>query len=397
MEFDDVDPPIVEGVLPEAVDQLAVPVELNALLPWHRARKQFVRENQWLRFSRELIEREEERPGFFQPTSSSRDVRYLTLPGIDYLDVRQLAQVCRDLGCSLTSTGFQSGAESNPYVARAQLREKSLIDEGHITHRSNTFAGQLQDIVHTTSPVYRDLKSRGPFHIINVDACGSVASPTADHERRLIDALYRIVEMQVELMSAPWLLFVTADARPDSIAGPTLQKLCDPIFANADESDEFHEGAVDLLDPDREDVRRAVSAASTTAGTPFLHLVSLGLAKWFLHLVRGKTWEMKTHMPYCYSTMPEGDDTPSMVCLAFEFLPPPPGLEDPFGVARAKPAKRTVPEDTSLRAIRMVRMMMNADVRMQADQPLRERMIQNLYNLLKEAGYAPAALDALGA
>lgn len=397
MAAGDGDPPIIEGVLPVSVEELAVPVKLTSLLPWHRGRKQLVRENQWLRFSRQLIERHKDRPGFFQPGESGRDVRYLTLPGIDYLDVRQLADVCRGLGTSLTSTGFQSGSESNPYVARAQVREKSLIDDGYISPQSYTFPRQFQEIVHTTSPAYRDLKSRGPFHIVNIDACGSFAPPTADHEIRLIDALYRIVEIQVELMAGPWLLFLTTDVRPDSIARTTLDKLCDPIFANAEESSEFREEAIRLLDSDKRDVREAAQSAAKKVGTPFLRLVSLGLAKWFLHLARVKAWEMKTHKPYCYSTRRKGDATPSMACLAFEFLPPPPSLEDRFGVAYARPAEHAGPEDTSVRAIQMVRKMINADARLCADRPLRERMIQNLYELLEEAGYARAALESLGA
>ena len=384
---------IADGVLPEQIDDLAIPVRLNVLFPWHRPRKQLIREWQWLYFSQRLIERERGEHGLPNPPEGDPEVRYLTLPGIDYLDVRQLADVCRDLGCRLTSTGFQTGAEANPHVARAQLREQSLIDAGHITAHSHTFARRLEEITHTNSQSYRDLRRRGPFHIVNIDACGSIASPAADHAHRLIDAIYKTVEIQLETMTGRWLLFVTADARPDSVARETLDRLCDAIFSNAQANENFRAQAVPLLDPEELDIR----VAAGRAGEAFLRLFSLGLAKWLLSLARDGNWDMQTHHPYCYSTMPGNDETPSMACLAFEFLPPPPGLRDRFRVARAQPALAAEREDTSVRAAEKIRDMANADFRMRTDEPLRTRMSANLRTWLEEAGYEAAVLDGIGA
>ena len=167
---DETDRQIAADILPAQIDDPAVPIELNVLHPWHRPRKQLVRERQWLYFSRHLIQGEKGQPGLPCPPNGDPEVRYLTLPGIDYLDVRQLADVCRELGCRLTSTGFQSGGEKNPYVARAKVREKSLIDAGHISINSHTFPRRFEDITHADSQAYRDLKRKGPFHIVNIDA-----------------------------------------------------------------------------------------------------------------------------------------------------------------------------------------------------------------------------------
>lgn len=392
MVSDESDQRIADDVLPAQVDELAVPVELNQLFPWHRPRKQLVRENQWLRYSRRLIERDKR-----SSVSPDREVRYLTLPGIDYLDVRQLADVCRELGYSLTSTGFQSAGEGNRYVARAQLREQSLIDAGHITGRSHTYPRRFEDIVHTNGNAYRDLRSRAPFHIVNIDPCGSIASPTAHHANRLIDALYRIVELQLELMTARWLFFITADVRPDSLAPQTLEQLCEPIYENADTNEEFLNRATPILNPGEPDIRIAASMAAERPGAAFLRLFSLGLAKWLLHLARNKHWEVRTHHPYCYSTMPANDETPSMVCLAFEFLPPPRGLQDKFAVVRAEPAPDIEPGDTSVRAADKIAGMVNADHQIRSDRMLRTRLAHELRLWLEEAGYGPTVLDRIGA
>lgn len=393
---DETDRRIADDILPAQIDEPAVPVELNVLLPWHKPRKQLVRERQWLHFSRHLIQKEKGQPGLPDPPNGDPEVRYLTLPGIDYLDVRQLADVCRESGCLLTSTGFQSGGEKNPHVARAKVREQSLIDAGHISINSHTFPRPFQDIAHADSQAYRELKRKGPFHIINIDACGSIAPPEAKHAQRLIDAIYRTVELQLDTMNGRWLLFITTDVRPNSIAGETLTKLRDVILSNADANKNFRRQAIPLLDPEEVDIRLAAERASKNIGERFLCLFSLGLAKWLIELASGMHWDMKTHPPFCYSTMPQGSEIPSMMCLAFEFLPRLQGLPDPFGIARAQPALATEREDMSVRAADMIGRMSNVDSQMKSDEPLRTRMIENLRNSLEEAGYDPEVLEGIG-
>ena len=388
---------LADDVLPPRVDEPAVPTKLDRLLPWHTPRKQLVRERQWLHLGRRLIEKEKGRPGLPEREDEQPEVRYLTLPGIDYLDVRQLGEECRNSGCRLTSTGFQSGGERNSEVARARWREQALVDEGFITGNSHTFPRRFEDIAHVEAPAYRDLKRRGPFHIVNVDACGSIALPNADHPNRLIDAVYRVVELQLQLKRGRWLLFLTTDARPDSVAELTLNRLSEAILSNATASDDFRMTALPLLDARQDDVRKAVEAASGEAGIRFLRLFGLGMAKWLLHLARSKEWDMKTHHPFCYSTMSGGDETPSMVCLAFEFLSPPPGLHDQFRVVHTEPAPDPTHEDTSIRAAEKIANMANADCRIRADGPLRAQMADILRNLLAEAGYDQTVLQDLGA
>lgn len=387
---------IADDVLPAPADDLAVPEGLNQLQPWHRPRKQLVREMQWIHHSERLIETEKGKPGLPIPSEGKPEVRYLSLPGKDYLDVRQLADICQQNGCNLTSTGFEAGGESNPIVARANVSRQRLIDTNRITGRSLIFPRRFEDIIPSNSQAYKDLIRQGPFHIVNIDACGSIAKPAANHASRLIDAIHRILEIQMVLMTSPWLLFITVDARPDSVAKQTLDRLCETIFANAAEKNNFRDRASTLLNCDDEDIRTAADRVSKVAGQDFLCLFSLGLAKWFLHLVREKQWDMYTHQPYCYSTMPSGDDTPTMVCLAFEFLPPLPGLPDPFEVSRADPVLAAERGDTAMRAADQISNMTNVDSCMRENRGLHDRMAENLRIWLEKAGYDPVVAATVG-
>lgn len=389
------DQQIADDVLPVIADDLAVPVELNQLMPWHRPRKQFIRERQWIYFSERLINEQKNTPSLPIPPQGVPEVRYLTLPGTDYLDVRLLGELCLRLDCCLTSTGFLAGGETNPYVARAKVREGALIEAGYITDKSYTFRRRLEDVTSAKGQAYREIQRKGPFHIVNIDACGSIAAPAADHATRLIDAIYRIIEFQFATKSGRWLLFVTADIRHNSIAAETLCRLCKAIYQNADEDEGFRNSVLSLFGENDADITSIVSEISGHTGEKFLKLFSLGFAKWLLHLARAKEWDMHTHSTYCYSTKGKEDETPTMVCLAFEFLPPPPGLHDRFQVSRAEPIDIGQSQDTSIRVVTKISEMANLDNRMRACANLREQMVERTKQLLKEIGYSPEVLRGL--
>ena len=285
-------------------------------------------------------------------------MKYLTLPGIDYLDVHEIAHVSRRLESSLISTGFQTDSgESHRLVARAQIREQSLIEGRQISDKSHIFYRRIEEIIAPSSPAYKDFQRRGPFHIINIDACGSVAALNAKHDRRLIDTIYRIVEMQLYMSVDPWLLFVTTDARPDSVHKDTLGKLQEVIRKNTVNNHLFENEMREIFDINPANIQ---NKASTITGLSFLRLFSLGLAKWFLHLADAKNWDLLTHHAFCYSTAPEDDETPTMASLAFEFRKRR-GLDDPFKVTRASPLSGGRQENTSVRAIKRIAEMDDLD------------------------------------
>ena len=82
------DEDISESVLPTQLDEAAVPLQLDRLLPWHQPRKQFIRENQWKLYTSHLIERLQGRPSL-----NSRTLKYLTLPGIDQFDTEMIGSL----------------------------------------------------------------------------------------------------------------------------------------------------------------------------------------------------------------------------------------------------------------------------------------------------------------
>ena len=382
----DSDGEIVEDILPERPDESAVPVELT-IQPWHRPRKQFIREHQWTHYARRLVQREWGKPGLQLPHGKP-ELRYLNLPGIDYLDARLIGNVCRELGCQLTATGFIAGGERNPEIARAKMREEALIKSGYLSDRSHTIPRRFEELADVDGQTYQFIKRRGSFHIVNVDACGSIARPTAHHGRRIIDALHRIVTLQFRQHPGAWLLFVTTDAQPESVATKTLDRLWQAVEKNAADDGEFQEVVHAMFEYPGHAPLTKLPASVAKPGQEFLQLFSLGLGKWILHLANKQRWSMKAHSAYCYSTTPEGDETPTMACLAYEFRPYPPDHEDPFGVVHAG-LHANQPDDAlsqSLRIAAKVSEIDNLDAKMR-NEDLRDEMAESTKSLLGEAGY----------
>ncbi|CAN0564954.1 unnamed protein product, partial [Laminaria digitata] len=278
---------------------------------------------------------------------------------------------------------------------RAEVRQDALIKAGLITDRSHTVWRKLEEVSSTSSNAYRELKRRGPFHIVNVDACGSPAPPTAEHAHRLLDAIYRVVELQLAKSASAWLMYVTVDVRNESLSAQTLTNLTGAIRENASASADFHGQFMEFFGQEMKTVDEAIGLHSANAGEGFVRLFSLGLAKWLLHLASSKQWRLKMHSSFFYSTSDQSQKRPTMPCLAFEFLPPILALVDQFNVTNAQPASGGTESDFSLRALDKVRSMEDLDQKIAGNSELLQALIEQTRGLLSEAGYAGTALAKL--
>lgn len=393
---DVVDKDIQDEVLPVETEEKAIPIDLDKLQPWHRPRKQYIRSRMWWKFSRNLIQREMGKPGLQIPPDGKPEVKYLTLPGFDYIDVELLADLCTEMGCILTSTGFLAGdGQSNPEVARAKIREQSLIDKKFISNNSFTHNRRLEEIAHEKQ-ASKILEGSGPYHIVNIDACGSISPPNAaDGRSRLIDVVYRILEFQLQHKTGRWLLFLTTDARPTTIDERTKNKLFDPIINNAQSNIKFSGIVSSIFGNIDAGLEKAVKESFDSSGENFLKFFTLGLSKWLIHLAKEKQWEVNTHETYCYHSGKNGNHEPTIVCMAYEFKRTHAGLRDSFNLAQVPPSTTREIEDTSVRAANKVDNMENVISKLKSCDRLREEMKNQTKQMLEKIGYADAAIVGL--
>jgi len=396
---------LVVDALPPEVDQDALPLELNALAPWHRPRKQSVRERQWVSLTRDLISRLksngelQERVVTLDNGSRHRELpelRYLTLPGLDYLDARLLGAAAQEQGCRLTLFGFLDDASNTRVLARARVRQEGLVQSGHITTQSNTLPRKFESICYSNGDTLGQLKRTGPYHVVNIDACGSVAPKNSDQATRLVEAIHKLVELQISSNTSRWLMFLTVDVRLEHMDEETFDLLCDAIRRNAVESAEFAAAAAHLFDPGAgQDFEGSLATARAAGPRSALDVFSLGIAKWLLHMVDGRHWSVRMKRSFCYSTTGAEDGPATMCSLAIEFIPPGPGLVDPVGASRQPPALGGPQGDAGLQIVEAVSQLVDLDALLAADDALTSELNWRTRELLLEAGYQGEALRPL--
>lgn len=387
-DFDDDD--IGQSVLAVDVEEVAVPIPLNELQPWHRPRKQYVREHQWKACTSHLIQRL--RSSNAQSISDGK-LKYLTLPGIDHFDVEVVGDVARANQLGLEVTGFLSEAEREPVRARSKVREDSLIKKGVMQDTSITFDYNFEQIASRNGQAYREIRNRAPFHIVNIDACGSIAPPTAQQPSRIINGLFSLVELQFQRMADPWCLFLTTDALLENVSADVVEAMSEAIRENAAASENFRVGAVNVLSEDEGDFESALSNADTIPRR-FLNKFSLGFSKWLLHNANAHGWNLKAKAFFCYSTTPAEDDRASMPCLAFEFRKQPVIMDDLFNAVQNPPAHDNNEADYSMIALQRVREMIDLDEYLLANGDVMQEFAIKQRQLLVGAGYSQEALDA---
>lgn len=385
---DEIDDPeeFSESVLPAEVTETAVPIALKDLKPWHHPRKQYVRERQWKLYTERLVQRLQR-----QQKPASGVLKYLTLPGIDFFDVEVLGQTVIDLGLKFETTGFLAEAEKESVRARSQFRTDGLVKQGVIEDTSMTFPYRFEDLGNKKSQAYREIKARAPFDVVNIDACGSVAPPTAEQPSRIINAILELLGLQFSESRSPWLLFVTTDARQENLSQEVRDGIKEAIKQNSRASRNFDAGTKELFSCDADTEIENVLNEAEGSQDKFLKFFTLGFTKWILHNANNVGWDVKSKQFYCYG--PNGIAYPTMACMALEFSPRPVELNDLFGVVGAQEDPQQNHVDYSMLALQRAQEMDNLDDLLQQDAEKRIEFARNQRELLVTAGYQAAALD----
>lgn len=387
------DQEIADSVLPIDVGDLAVPAELNQTFAWHRPRKHYIRKYQWLRLTENLVDHQKGTPALPQLPGGSHELRYLTLPGSDMIDVEMMGELAISKGAKLTSVGFLAGSETNPSTARAEVRRETLIESGLISDRSYTLSRRIEEIAIKASSTYREFKSRGPYHAINLDACGSVAPPASFGNESIVQVIHTIMEYQFAHFSGRWLLFLTCDVRQEQFDQETMERLLLAIRSNANAYQQFRDRTVEMIERDDEDLQAALNGYASSSEAAFLKMFCVGIGKWMLGMAREAGWDLKMHPAFCYSTTPEGDQRLTMPCLAFEFRPPLGGLPDPVGIGNALPTAQPQYEDRAMLVLDRVSEIEDLDRRMAENADEREALAEETRHILRRIGYSEQAIN----
>ncbi|MGW6012716.1 PP_RS20740 family protein [Streptomyces sp. NPDC055210] len=343
-------------------------------LPWHRPRKQYVRRVQWCR---EL--------GFLARDLklAERELRYLTLPGNDLLDIRHIAEtICSPHSVKLRYLGFNSDASQS--ITEQHAAQFSINRLDCIHPESDIFPGDFRLVGETRSVPWRRVKEVGPFHAINLDLCGGFAGrEKRDGIPNYFTALLAILYNQAQ-SDEDFLLFITTRMDDDNVdveAKKTLVRLAQNILDTCQMYESAFSAAWGLQDNDS----RTVVSECADAGEAFM----LGLTQWIL--ARGVSFglraSVRSFMTYRTGTESGEDD---IVSLAIRFAPDPFIQPDPSKLAKTSATPHSQGQklcEQSAKVPRRVSDRVRVDQILESQAAEFERCVNESSLLLGAAGY----------
>ena len=122
---DEVDEDLTEGIFPAQPTTVEIPS--REFKPWHKPRKHLIRIHQWQTEIGNLIK---------EVNFDDRPLRYISLPGDDFLDVRTLYELCKSRNLLLRFLGFNDTADTNAKNPLADPTVNEMVSLDWVDDRS---------------------------------------------------------------------------------------------------------------------------------------------------------------------------------------------------------------------------------------------------------------------
>lgn len=276
--------------------------EESMFLPWHKPRKQWVRDKQWWQqISLHIL-----------PHLTGMDtVRYFGLPGDDILDVRYLQEKLSDSGKSVFVLGLlsnQKGWES------AQKQLSKALDSAGIHKDSTIEMLNFDHLDNMKSLVHQKMEKFGYFDIVNLDFCGNVIAPQLKSRR--LSAIQNLLGYQFQVVPRRWLLFLTTRSSKASSCLETFELLAQCLDKNLSVEDFWVEFQARFQTAPVRDNRSLDTEALD--GQDFINAYSVGIFTFIVGFAVENRFKIKIDSVVRYDI--EGEDAGSdmiSMCLVF--------------------------------------------------------------------------------
>ncbi|HCT9046412.1 PP_RS20740 family protein [Morganella morganii] len=184
----------------------------NHFMPWHKPRKQYIRDRQWVEHLVRLI-----RQSKFKHVDT---INYFGLPGGDLLDINYIHK-----GLSRTSKyngkklGFHGLIDNVDDYNKAQGEFTKLLDMEDISNQSRLDNFNFEDLIKHDSAVWARIKNFGTYHFINLDFCNNILTD------KTLPSLHYLLQYQMQkAVGMPWLLCITTRLNKDSANKNIMEK-----------------------------------------------------------------------------------------------------------------------------------------------------------------------------
>jgi hypothetical protein len=349
-------------------------------LPWHRPRKQFVRDRQWYQQIDKLID---------DLQLDGAPLRYLGLPGVDLLDLRFFhLKICTPRQLQLRFLGFNSGAHPN---SPAQIEMNISMDEvrrlEYIDKFSEVISDDFRRVSNKDSIAWRKTHALGPYEVVNLDLCdGFAAQQPGTFDDNHYNAMSQLLSLQCRNKN-PWLLLLTTRAGEDCIDPGVLGVLVGLFLDNLNGCAEFREASSQKFG--FHDGPGLEAAADTPDG--LLRIFLTGLCKWLLGFAVGTVPQWKLELKSVIGYRVEaGASSEDLFSLAIRFDPLFTPIADALDIANQENSQLNECV-LATQVLNRVAGRKNADQILTADPGLNTEMVGATASLLEIARYDVSA------
>ena len=379
--------------------------------PWHRVRKQFIRERQWnqqiSRFvdrhlSRDLQTEENQWSVSADPGSSvsapvpetvriDRPLRCLVIPGDDFLDVRSMWHRLLGRNWFIEFLGFNETLGSDERQASVHVAQSKIAALERMSLRSTVVPDRFQNIAREQSLARRSLREYGPYDVVNLDLCDSLLPHGNEAKvQEYYRALLALVRYQHQQRTTPWLLFLTSQIDPASANQVGINELGRPTRRNCNSHPAFSEEIAKIIpvaafNSDSQQID--ISQLTTDQLTQIFGLL---LGKWLVSILEQARPRWTVQMLPSYRYMIKPDTSVAMVSLSFLFVPhlAPPSDSTGLTGQAAQPVIEPTELDVAMQLVGAAQRLGDVVEILTADSALYEEMKNSAAELLSQAGYS---------
>jgi len=388
---------IADGIIQEKLPEHIAPPRTE-FLPWHKVRKQYIRRHQWNELTKRNV-KDSWRADLTKPSSTTgqdrsimlvtNPLRCLVIPGNHLLDVRSMWAEISPLDCFIRYLGFNEGQGSEEVGTDVHVANNAVTSLEGVVPDSQVVKDRFEAIAGNTV-AYRNLKRYGPYHVVNLDLCGSMFPNTAKSVNTYYNALNRLLEYQFEAQKTLWLLFITTVVEPAVVDKQWMQTLCKPTRENFAAHSDFLE-KLKVLCPGvvpMDDKSGSVNLDGLT-DEDLIRLFGVALGKWLLRLGQAASpkWTVAMRRSYRYTTNVEKGAV--MLSLAFEMTPNFAPPVDATGMSTLQITAKEFPSELvcAVKLAESVANIADVDGKLSEDAAMKAALLEEAADLLESAGF----------
>lgn len=294
--------------------------------------------------------------------------------------------------CFIRYLGFNEGHGSGDEGTEVHVANNSVTSLGGVVPDSQVLRDRFESIAAAMSPAYAHLKHYGPYHVVNLDLCGSMFPNTVKPVEPYYTALKRLLEYQFAAQKTNWLLFITTMVEPAVVDNEWMQRLCKPTRENFQANEDFANKAENLIP------RAALGAVegegqsvnlSDLSEEHLIRLFGVALGKWLLRLGHSARPEWTVEMSRSFRYSINKDEGAVMLSLAFEMTPNFAPPVDATGMSKLEATPKSFPKESesAVRLAETVLKIADVDDKLAADSVMRTSLRDEAADLLASAGF----------